>query len=367
MKKKFKLTQICLAALLLLFFAPIPDYIALKIGLNETYMGRSVGYGAYTPIQYYRYKMLDMSASTPKLKSLYRKHKSPAVKCYSYRALLNRTGIDHFELLKEGMLDERKVVTQSGCIVMGAKVGDILIEQTYPSSNDSMLIDSILLYSKVKLKSKSDLLMRMKPKLKDYNRIRELASDRNFPEAIVALSKYQLLKDTTIIKWANKDSVNLYYFLIAVKNFPIESFKDDIVEIQQKNLQDSLDLSYTETRSLYKALVRYNTPEIGAKLQHVVNTYDTLRSVNHGLHLDSIKISKYKDYIFKAELAKDYWELNDFLQRYKWIIEKHCENIFLALTHFKNPYYEDVLSKIKIEDWRKEEIIESAEWRKEFE
>ena len=62
-------------------------------------------------------------------------------------------------------------------------------------------IDSVLLNDKsIILKTKYDLLLKIKPEPKYYSRVKEIATTENSPESILALARYQNPDDVEILK-----------------------------------------------------------------------------------------------------------------------------------------------------------------------
>ncbi len=358
MNKKIKIGLITVAVLLMGWFAPIPDFVAYKIGMDGSYKESTVGIAAIKPFQYYRYEILESISSTKKLQSLYLNHSSPAVKCYAFKALLNKTGIDHFELLKIGMADEREIPTHRGCFFGSSKVGDILINEAreHLKSKDARVLDSLILYSPNGLDEKKSLLIRIEPKEKYYPQILNLAKNPSHPEAIVALSRFQKLKDTNIINLANSNSSNLYYYLLAIQHFPLPSFEMDLLDIQEQSLSESIWLPPIETMTLYQSLIRINSPVIKDHLLSVIIAHDTLSNLDS--HLDGLSSSNMDETLGILELS-------DSLRKLKSNMYYHNEAIYRALTEFENPYYQELLPQVRIEDWQKREFQREIEWSKE--
>jgi len=127
MKKRYKIFITVLLIILLIWFIPIPGFIAFKIGLNNSVMDSSVGALGIKPVQYRRYELLKASSGTKRLKRFYKYHTSPVVKCYSFWALSERDSINRFELIKSGLSDDRSISTMFGCFVSESTVADFII------------------------------------------------------------------------------------------------------------------------------------------------------------------------------------------------------------------------------------------------
>ena len=150
MKKRYKTLIFGLLIFLLIWFIPIPDFIAFKIGLNNSVLGSGVGIAGVKPAQYRRFEMLKAVSSTKKLEKLYKFHPDPAVKCYAFWALTERDKINYFELIKYGLQDDRTITTGFGCILSKSTVADFIINNSRGllSKQDSLVLDSLILYFK---------------------------------------------------------------------------------------------------------------------------------------------------------------------------------------------------------------------------
>lgn len=366
MKKKYKILIIGLLVLILIWFIPIPSFIAFKIGLGDSVMGEAVSYAGIKPLQYRRFEMLKSVSSTNTLKRLYNSHPSATVKCYSFWALAERNeDTNHFELLKSGLTDDRKVNTFFGCFVSRTTVADFLISKSYNviSESDSLILDSLVLYSDKDLESKEALLMTLGPKEKYYNKILELAKNNSLPIAIVALAKYEKKKDVEFIIEELTDSANdPYYSLLAVKNFPHQAFIPYIIEYQQRMILKINEINHTAVRVLYKALVRYDQDIIGNKLEALIDLDNEIKHVNS--LPDSIKvITKYESEFFNIEKDSSLYILeSDYSKSNEYTIHAHLCALRLALLEYPDSKYQYLVERMKLENYELDMIKEELEF-----
>ena len=260
--------------LMIIWFIPLPDMIAFRIGLSNSFKGEAVGFLGKKPLQYKRFALLDNFSSTKKLKRLYYNHISPAVKCYSFYALRERVDNDElFILLSDGLKDDRELTTQFGCIIDRSMVADVLIDlsREYLSDMHNSELDSLILYSHIDSRSQNWLLRTLTPNPNYYLRIRELATEKMKPEALIALSKFQQDEDILIIKQQlNNPNIDPYYPLLAVKHFPAEDFTTDILRIQSEMIRKHWDINHPAVRVLYKAMIRFDYINIKTRLTELI-------------------------------------------------------------------------------------------------
>jgi hypothetical protein len=94
-----------------------------------------------------------------------------------------------------------------------------------------------------------------------------LTENEDIPSAIIGLAKFQKLSDIDLIRKELSDSLKEpYYPLLAVKNFPDESFVPDVLRLQDKMIRKTKGIDYVAVRALYKALVRLDSEEVRKNL-----------------------------------------------------------------------------------------------------
>jgi hypothetical protein len=195
-----------------------------------------VGYGGVRTDQWDRYISLKEKATSEELITL-TDHNNGVVRCYSFQALATRKDINIFPILIKHLTDTTIITTFQGCIISSQSVGDYFLEVVTPQYIDLEAykltdferhkVDSILIFDKsIRLSAKSEVLRKLKPKHKYYNRVCEIVIEENDNNGLIALSKFQNQQDKDfIIERLNSNKTYIQYFgLQAVKYFPDTSF-----------------------------------------------------------------------------------------------------------------------------------------------
>lgn len=353
MKKQYKIYIAGLLILLLIWFIPIPGFIAFKIGLNNSLMGSYVGAAGIKPAQYRRYEILKSVSGTKRLKRFYKYHTSPAVKCYAFWALSERDSINRFELIKSGLPDDRSISTMFGCIVNKSTVADFIINisRGLLSKQDSLTLDSLILFSDKKLETQKFLLMSIEPNPNFYDRIKELTENEDIPSAIIGLAKFQKHSDIDLIRKELSDSLkDPYYPLLAVKCFPDESFVPDILRLQDKMIRKTNGINHLAVRALYKALVRLDSEEVRKNLNWVIELDNEIRSLDS--LPDSIKvISAFEKEFLKIVPDSTYYVLESgFGKENEYTVHTHLEAFRLALLSYPESKYQDMIKNMHLDE-----------------
>lgn len=396
-KKRYKIgVLLFILSFVFSFFLPFSDFIANKIALEGSYQGHSVGFTGSMPMQYVRYVILKKFSDTNKLKDLYINHNSPAVKCYAFRALLNRN-VNHLQLLEKGLNDEREIITQFGCIASSSLVGDLLIAEYKEQISDTLhpMIDSLLLYSNIQLNYKNRLLKNKKLPEKYYNQVLKLVKSGNTSSALVALAKYQKSKDTVFIKQALKDTIHWNNYFQAIGHFPLKTFERDLITIHEQHLNGKLFLNYWSTELLYEAIISIKSDNIKKQLQKVIyldnykkrlhykldslnnlgyklkknvsitSEIDTIQlfdtcSKSQELILDKSIVLEIEKFVSKKVLNKttQISDLNSYFEEnsHNNDLSRHKKSMYKALKKAKNDYYNDILSLVNLDELTKKEI-----------
>lgn len=171
--------------------------------------GPAVGYAGDKTIQWQNYEKLTKLAYSDELRELTR-DRNPVVRCYAFDALAARKDTGTFTLLLRHVQDTALVQTFRGCSKYKEMTGDYFIRSVKPYDSDDTgykmsvkqraVVDSILLFDKqVKLATKYELLEDLKPQLRYYKRIREIAVSEKAPQAKHALARYNKPEDLTIL------------------------------------------------------------------------------------------------------------------------------------------------------------------------
>ena len=300
-------------------------------------MGSGVGIAGIKPAQYRRFEMLKAVSSTKRLERFYKYHPSPAVRCYAFWALSERDNVDQFELIKSGLSDDRTVSTMFGCFVGRTTVSDFIIDNSHGllSQQDSLTLDSLILFSNKNLETQKFLLLSIEPNSNYYDRIKELTNNEDVPSAIIGLAKFQKISDIDLIKQELSDSLkDPYYPLLAVKSFPDKSFIPDLLNIQNNMIRKTSGINHIAVRALYKALVRINNEEVEEKLNWVVELDNEIRILDS--LPDSIKVmSEFEKEFFNIETDSSYYVLNDgFGKENQYSVHTHLKARRLALFEY---------------------------------
>ena len=346
MKRKLKIGLLVMLGLVLVYVLPIPELTAAKISFNGTYKGEAVGIAGFMPGQHLLFLSLKTFSSNERLRKFYTKSESPAVKCYAFKALMDEKENNALELLQTGIMDEREIITQFGCIIYHEKVGDILYDESSQAltANELDLIDSVLLYSDIDLRCKKHQLAQKEYAEYQYERILQLAQGPAYPEAIVALSKFQRTKDLPLIRHSLANAEDKALALMAVKRFPDSTFYREVVTIQSQAIEREKRLSYPEIHQLYASLLEFENPETIEIFEYLNSLHDTLKPV--GYHLDSTEIKHLLGFV-KGENMSIY-ELNVELEAYKYIVDQHWGNMCVVLMEEKKAYFSDFLASLNL-------------------
>lgn len=315
-------------------------------------MGSGVGIAGIKPVQYRRYEMLKAVSSTKRLERFYKYHPSPAVRCYAFMALLERDYVDRFELIKLGLSDDRTVSTMFGCFVGKSTVADFIIDNSHGllSQQDSLILDSIILFSNKNLETQKFLFLSIEPNSNYYYRIKELTNNEDFPSAIIGLAKFQKNSDIDLIKQVLSDSLKDPYFpLLAVKSFPEKSFIPDLLSIQNQMIHKTSGINHVAVRALYKALVRIDNEKIEEKLNWVVELDNEIRILDS--LPDSIKVmSAFEKEFFNIETDSSYVVLKGgFGKENQYTVHNHLMALRLALFEYPKSKYQDLIKNMHFE------------------
>ncbi|WP_203256197.1 hypothetical protein [Hyunsoonleella ulvae] len=297
--------------------------IVKKIENVNELMGSAVYYGGIRPKQYDNFSQLRKTANKDELIIL-TDHKNAVVRCYAFWALSNDKTVNLLPIILDHLNDDELVSTQFGCIGGQEKVGDFFISMARrpPVDNDSAgltekefrLLDSILIYKKNNLSSRSRAIERIDATNSHYQKIRNLVIEDKDQSALVKLAKYNKEEDIELIlnnkiDYDSEES-GFFYTYKAISNFPHPSF----LPLLKTNLGKTLDNSHysNEWAQLYRAIASYKSKE-ACKLLEI-----PFAQVEHQ------SIRKY-----------------------------HLNYVFAALNEFKSEFYNDLLWRL----WKDEKRI----------
>ncbi|NCT18998.1 MAG: hypothetical protein GW771_12285 [Flavobacteriia bacterium] len=305
---------------------PEIDKIVKGIAKDNMLKSAGVGIAGARTDQWDRYIALKTKATNEELINL-TDSENGVVRCYSFQALATRKNINLLPILIKHLTDTTTITTFQGCIISDQMVGDYFLDVVTPqyidldayklTENERQQVDSILIFNKsIRLSAKSEVLRKLKPEQKLYDRIREIVVDEKSNSALIALSKFQNPKDKDFIieKLKSTKTDIQYYGLQAVKNYPDSSFFYFLSEIHSVEIKKPTGFNYSMLRTLYQAIVQYKNKESRELLEQTLN---------------STKGST---------------------------LQYHSEFIWLALELYPDPIYDGIQGRIKLSDYKRSDL-----------
>lgn len=355
MKRLIKILGIILTIVILFWILPIPDLLAYKISKSDSVPEGGVGFAGIEPKQFKRYKRLKLFSDSEKLEKLYFKHSSPSVLCYTYWALTEYEDIDFIKLLRKSINDNRVISHGAGCIIQESTVSDFLIDKTTRllSTTDSLALVEMILNSSACPVSQQKLLQIIPIEEKHYEQIRQLAMEQKSSYAIVALSRFQNLNDTGLIRKSLTDTLpDQYYFLLASRNIQSDNFIDDLVAFHTYLLKSKINYPGYQYKRLipatYLSMVQYYD-------ERITNNFNWLIEINRKLELnDTISINKpyyseIEEFFGVNPDSSKYILDNEFTSKDKDLIKIHLYSLKLALHFFPDSKYIYLKDKIQFD------------------
>ena len=269
-------------------------------------------------------------------------HKSPLVRCYSYKSLLERNDSSIYDVLKVKISDSEELIERYGSVRSKTTVGDYVVEITkingvFPDKE----IDSLVLFTDTEIDYRNNLLLNIEPKESFYNRIKELGLSKN-SFAIVALSKFNKRSDYNLFrtfKYKNEligmQSYNSNYFYCKViESVHYKGAQHNLSNLQEKNLNNKTRGSV----SINKALLSFKNEEAYISLLKELEFENKNGYDSHSREL-FIAVQDNKDSIFQ-ELKWRLWEERKLIntqvfQELLTLDKKRCEQIIKS--HLAKP------------------------------
>jgi len=296
--------------------------LVADIAKDNVLKGEAVGYAGIKTFQWIQYQKLNAESTDSELEAL-TDNRNAVVRCYAFQALSHRRKVDLYSILIKHLTDTARIETFEGCIVSSQKAGDYFLEVVTPNYVDLLsrkltkvgrrAIDSILIFDKqIKLFNKYELLEDIKPNLKYYKRIKEIATSENSPVAILALSRFNNKGDIDLIEKLFMEEKTEYYAIYSVKEFPDPAFYTNLVNVFEKEWK-SKSYDYSKWRVLYQALAKYPSDETLKLFERTVQSKDDFRYQTLGTYL-SIAIKKYPYAIYqplKSKIKLDEYHLQE--------------------------------------------------------
>jgi len=305
---------------------PEIDKIVKEIAKDNVLKSEGVGYGGVRTDQWDRYISLKEKATNDELITL-TDYDNGVVRCYSFQALAIRKVTNVYTVLIKHLTDTNCITTFQGCSMGSQCVGDYFLEVVTPqyidldayklTETERQNVDSILIFDKnIRLSAKSEVLRKLKPEQKYYDRIREIVIEEQNNNALIALSKYQKQLDKKFIierLTSNKTDIQ-YYGLQAVKNFPDSLFFPYLSDIHSVEIKKPTGFNYSMIRTLYQAIVQYKDRQSRELLEFTLNTTT------------------------------------------KYTLQYHSEFIWLALELYPDTIYDGIQGKIKLSDYKRSDL-----------
>jgi len=252
--------------------------------------------------------------------------KNPYVRCESFMILAENKDSMVFEILLKHLTDAEIVKTKGGCVISHSFVGDIFINcvrglTSYDLNleQESKLDSALIFFENVNLYAKNRLLKNLQPRPKYHERLREIVLKEKNSVALIPISRYRLEADIEIINKHLKHKKELYNAIYASKEFPNENLKPQLIKIYKKFWSEDL-YSYSEWRILIQAMIQYEDNEIHELFSMIVSTSDGFRYQNLGSYLK------------------------------------------IALIKYPNSFYSDLVDKINLEPYYKEQVKKEINW-----
>lgn len=217
---------------------------------------------------------------------LYMTHSiEPVMRVYAALLVKERNGFDYPDLLRTHLNDIAEVEIKTPYYSYRKKVGDFYMLFLYDHLSDKQKesIDSTILYDKTcKLASRTEVMERLSPNPKYYERIRELFHREYQKNALVYLARFQRKQDVTFIQQELKRfyNPNMNEALSAVCEYPEPSFLPALIDLYSLLLQEKLDAGI-DSSLLFQALMSYESIKVYALLKNTLREADDLFLKQH--------------------------------------------------------------------------------------
>jgi hypothetical protein len=236
------------------------------------------------------------SFTIPELLSLLN-HKNSVVKGYASWALADRKYTKLYEILNVFLKSGETVSSKSADQINQNDLSAEFYSRVYYqniynklTSSDSVFfcrsvekMDSLILFSSLKTDLINVVLEHNNAKPSTYNRVKELAVEKNVPSAIVALAEYKQQKDIpTIISFGERS-------FSAISVFPDQAFWNLLLSYRDK----------IRTQEYFQAISSYKTKNSNEVLNEIYSSCDSIQ-INH---LDEALIKNY-NFIYQDLILK---------------------------------------------------------------
>ena len=217
-------------------------------------------------------------------------HKNPVVRSYAFKALTMMNEPAAFDILKDHLQDTIKVSTYYGCFRSDEYVGDFFVSAyrgREAVSHDSIhlnLLDSLLIFTPNKLRSRDHAIRNAAQRGKYYNRIRDFVVNEKLGAGIIALAHFKNPDDVDIIMETAPSGGALFEdhplgtTLFAISLFPDPGFLPFLEHHLPSMMTRPPDL---ECRFLYRAISNYNNKKAKDLLSQPLQIPDRALRVEH--------------------------------------------------------------------------------------
>ncbi len=286
-------------------------------------LGRAVTMAGLRPRQYDRFEKLKRAATVPELRQL-TGHPNGVIRCYAFWALACHRSENLLPLVYAHINDTTEVFSCFGCIIDFPQVGDVFIDmvrhklgddeiQALDSLQDAQL-DSALLCTPNKLRSRGELIYAAQPIPARYPVIRRIVVDEHLPITVVALSRYKQEADIPLILTGRdpqerEADAGYRYTYEAIRNFPHPDFFPFLA--QQLETTWARDHYIPEWMPLYQAIAAYRDSGACVLLQQSLAMVKQRKASPDHLNFLTHAVSEYRCPVYDDLL----WTL--------WTNEKH--------------------------------------------
>jgi hypothetical protein len=280
----------------------IQELVNEIIQVNELHH-KHVGRAAITTNQYKTFIKLGDQANISELISLLN-HRNSVVKGYASWALADRKYLALDKILVQFLDSKEKVKSFNGCLLSKDELSiEFYFRVLYQShenqisKNDSLFfadqvkkLDSLLLYYSGETWLVDIALEHNNANPKTYNRVRELALQKENSQAIIELAKYRKVDDIESIKKLGEKS------FAAISYFPNKGFWPFLEKY----------LPTHDTLEFYHAMASFKDSSATLDLKNIYNRLDRQQKIEQIINLDEALTkyycNNYQDIIF------DIWE-----------------------------------------------------------
>lgn len=272
--------------------------LANQLGKINRFECELVGVGRNKTESFRLYEQLTLNATVKELLQLV-ENDNAVVQCYAIKALGENKSVDMLPILFSQLSNAKNMLTVCGSSQQTEKVFDYVYaqlnyhetegnitlsenqkDQVYQNILYNNYTDYIAYINQFRTQSDAavkqqgmdknlatyrptaldDIMLKIEPKPAYYNRIHEIAEDSICKNAIIALAKYQLRADVSLLKKYYPQNQMHTTWLSAIFEFPDPWFLGDLEELQKQYL----DKQYCRVNMIcryYAVLLQYRNQQ----------------------------------------------------------------------------------------------------------